>query len=352
MSTENIDIIKGEPEGTMLLRYIKGIASAEDAACVEAWLKLDAGNERVLLQVARLYHVDNTFKRIKARDAEEAFKILERRISKRAKFYWLGKVASVAASVAIIIGLSYFISHFMLEDSEVERDLITLESNTGVRTHFKLPDGTTVYLNSGSTLSYPSRYEDDERRVYLSGEAYFDVAHDAESPFIVSALDNKYNVRVLGTEFNVQAYENDNMVSTTLVNGSVNLEIKSSAGAVISKRLSPSEKAIFNLETDELSVVEADTEFDTAWMDGKLMFNDTPVREALKRLSIYYNVEFVIKDKDIEDYCLTGVLKNRPLTQALDYLKISSNIDYTIENETKDDSKGVNLTKVILYKGK
>ena len=331
MSTENRDIISGEPEGTILLRYIKGIASAEDAACVEAWLKLDAGNERVLLQVARLYHVDNTFKRIKARDAEEAFKILERRISKRAKFYWLGKVASVAASVAVIIGLSFVVSYFMVENRQVKRELITLEANSGVRTHFNLPDGTTVYLNSGSSLSYPSQYDNDERRVYLSGEAYFNVAHDADVPFIVSALDNKYNVRVLGTEFNVQAYDNDNIVSTTLVNGSVNLEIKSSEGIVINKKLLPSEKAIFNLDTDEISVVEADTEFDTAWMDGKLMLENTSFREFASRLENHsgYTIKYDARYSNIP--ITAKFIHGESLEEILNTIKIILSFNYKID---------------------
>lgn len=87
-------------------------------------------------------------------------------------------------------------------------------------------------------------------------------------------------------------------------------------------------------------------------MDGKLMFKDTPLPEALKKLSYYYNVEFVIQDAEIKSYCLTGILDNRLLSQTLDYLRISSNIDYRIEDMKTDDSKGTNRTRVIHLEGK
>ena len=98
--------------------------------------------------------------------------------------------------------------------------------------------------------------------------------------------------------------------------------------------------------------MKINTMYETAWMDGILMFKDTPLPEALKKLSYYYNVEFVIQDAEIKSYCLTGILDNRLLSQTLDYLRISSNIDYRIEDMKTDDSKGTNRTRVILWKGK
>ena len=229
---------------------------------------------------------------------------------------------------------------------------ITLQANAGVRTRFNLPDGTVVYLNSGSVLSYPMSYDQKERKVCLSGEAYFKVTHNEKQPFIVSTSGDQHRVRVLGTEFNIQAYGDENIISTTLVTGSVNLEVKNKSGNVSHRTLLPSEKAICNLDKEEISVMKINTIYETAWMDGKLMFKDTPLPEALKKLSYYYNVEFVIQDAEIKSYCLTGILDNRLLSQTLDYLRISSNIDYRIEDMKTDDSKGTNRTRVILWKGK
>ena len=118
--------------------------------------------------------------------------------------------------------------------------------------------------------------------------------------------------------------------------------VKNKSGNVSHRTLLPSEKAICNLDKEEISVMKINTMYETAWMDGKLMFKDTPLPEALKKLSYYYNVEFVIQDAEIKSYCLTGILDNRLLSQTLDYLRISSNIDYRIEDMKTDDSKGTN----------
>lgn len=352
MKTENRYIDWCDPEGMTLLRYIKGTASEEEKLQVEAWLAASEDNERVLLRTARIYYANHTMERIAGRDSLLAYEKLERRLAKRTRVYWLKRISVVAACVIVIFGLSTFISYIRGGLSAGDPQYITLEANAGIRTHFDLPDGTVVYLNSGSSLSYPVPYNPKERKVNLSGEAYFKVAPNEEQPFIVSTFEDRYKVRVLGTEFNVQAYEADRMISTTLVKGSVNLEVRNKAGKTVYKRLSPSEKAVCDLDKGVISVKKINTVHETAWMDGKLVFEDTPLPEAIKKMSYYYNVEFEIQDEEIESYCLTGILDNRLLSQTLDYLKISSKIDYQIDEKRTDDSKGSSRTRVMLRKGK
>ena len=314
MKTENRHINIQEPEGMMLLRYIKDTASNEEKSYIEAWLEADENNKRILLQTARIYYANNAMERIASRNPLIAYEKLEQRLAKRTRLYWLKRFSVAAACIIAIIGLSTLFSH--------------------------------------SVLSYPMSYDQKERKVCLSGEAYFKVTHNEKQPFIVSTSGDQHRVRVLGTEFNIQAYGDENIISTTLVTGSVNLEVKNKSGNVSHRTLLPSEKAICNLDKEEISVMKINTMYETAWMDGKLMFKDTPLPEALKKLSYYYNVEFVIQDAEIKSYCLTGILDNRLLSQTLDYLRISSNIDYRIEDMKTDDSKGTNRTRVILWKGK
>lgn len=348
MKTENRHIDLCDSEGMMLLRYIKGEVSEEERSYVDAWLDTDADNERILLQTARIYYANHTMERIASRDPLFAYEKLDRRLTKRARVYWLKRFSVVAACVIAVFGLSTFISYIRGGLSIRDPRYMTLEANAGMRTHFNLPDGTVVYLNSGSSLSYPVPYDPKERKVSLSGEAYFKVAPNTEQPFVVSTFEDRHKVRVLGTEFNVQAYEEDHTVSTTLVNGAVNLEVINKSGTTIYKRLSPSEKVVCDLDKGEISVRKINTMHETAWMDGKLVFEDTPLPEAIKKMSYYYNVEFEIQDEDIKSYCLTGVLDDRHLSQTLDYLKISSSIDYQIDEMRTDDSKGSNRMRVIL----
>ena len=352
MDIENRHIDLKGLDGTMLLRYIKETSSNEERSSIEAWLEADEGNERILLQTARIYYANNVQERIASRDPLAAYEKLERRLAKRVRRIWLKRFSTLAACVVVILGLSTLISYMRDSAGIGTPQYITLEANAGIRTHFDLPDGTVAYLNSGSSLSYPVPYDPKERKVSLSGEAYFKVAHNAEQPFVVSAFEDRYKVKVLGTEFNVQAYAGDDKVSTTLVEGSVNLEVRGESGNVSQRNLLPSEKAFCDLSKGEISVMKTNPMYETAWMDGKLIFKDTPLPEALKKLSQYYNVEFEIRDMEIKSYCLTGVLDNRLLSQSLDYLRISSNIDYQIEAIKTDDSRGTNRSRVILKKRK
>jgi len=354
MKTENRHINFQEPEGMMLLRYIKDTASNEEKSYIEAWLEADENNKRILLQTARIYYANNAMERIASRNPLAAYKKVEGHISRSERSYWLQRVTAAVACIAAIVGLSTLISYIWINSAskEVHSQFVSLQANAGMRSHFDLPDGTIVFLNSGSILSYPVPYGPHERKVQLSGEAYFKVASDEKKPFIVSTFKDHYRVRVLGTEFNIQAYKEEDIISTTLVNGSVDVEVENEEGNSYTCKLQPSEKAVYNLKEGKIVVSEVNIAYETAWIEGKLMFKNTPLSEVLRKLSYYYNVEFTVEDPVIKSYCLTGVLDNRQLSQTLDYLKLSSNIDYRIEEVDTDDSLGIRRTHVILWKKK
>lgn len=354
MKTENRHINFQEPEGMMLLRYIKDTASNEEKSYIEAWLEADENNKRILLQTARIYYANNAMERIASRDSLAAYRKVEGHISRSERSYWLRRVTAAVACIAAIVGLSTLVSYIWINSAskDVHSQFVSLQANAGMRSHFDLPDGTIVFLNSGSVLSYPVPYDPHERKVQLSGEAYFKVARDEKKPFIVSASEDRCRVRALGTEFNIQAYKEEDIISTTLVNGSVEVEVENEGGNLYTCKLQPSEKAVCNLKEGQIAVREVNIAYETAWIEGKLMFKDTPLSEVLRKLSYYYNVEFTVEDPVIKSYCLTGVLDNRQLSQTLDYLKLSSNIDYRIEEVDTDDSLGIRRTHVILWKKK
>ena len=352
MKTENRHINFQEPEGMMLLRYIKDTASNKEKSYIEAWLEADENNKRILLQTARIYYANNAMERIASRNPLIAYEKLEQRLVKRARLYWLKRFSVAAACIIAIIGLSSLISYIRVGSSTDDPQYITLEANAGIRTHFNLPDGTVVYLNSGSSLSYPVPYDSKERKVCLSGEAYFKVTHNEKQPFIVSAFGDRYNVRVLGTEFNMQAYASEDQISTTLVKGSVNVEVKNKIGKIYKWELKPSEKAVCDIDEGKVLITKVNTIYETAWMEGKLMFKNMPLPQVLKRLSYFYNVKFEIQDPVINSYYFNGTFENKQLSKFLYYLKISSRIDYEIKQAMTDDSQGSQSTMVILRKKK
>lgn len=351
MGKENKHIIEIEPDELVLLRYIRETSSEEEKLWVEKWLQENEENEKVLLQIAGIDYASRTQRRIASRNSLKTYKIVERRIDSSRRKAWLNRGYLAAACFIGVLVVSSVISLLKREDMG-EPQIVTIQANAGMRASFNLPDGTMAYLNSGSTLSYPLPYDKEERRVRLTGEAYFKVAHKQEQPFVVSVSGDRMRVRVLGTEFNLQSYEGEEIVQTTLVSGSVNIEMVRNGNIVSKANLKPSEKAVYDIASGMVSIASVNTEYETAWREGRLMFKDMPLPQLLKKLSYFYNVKFEVKDPVINSYNFTGVFQNKQLSQVLDYLRISSHIDYTIENVVSDDSQGVQYTTVILRKKK
>lgn len=349
MGKENIHITGFEPDEVVLLKYIHDIASDEERQYVEDWLEGDATRENILLQLASIDYALCTKKRMESRNSLKAYSKVEKRIGLSARRYWLNRISWGVACFLGVLVLSTLISFWRENVTVGETQLITIQANAGMRTCFNLPDGTVAYLNSGSKLSYPLPYDKKERRVTLIGEAYFKVAYNPEQPFVVCVANDKMRVKVLGTEFNLQSYAGENIVQTTLVSGFVNIEMIRN-GSVSNKKLKPSEKAIYDIHSEVVSVVTVNTDYDTAWKDGRLMFKDMPLPEVLKKLSYFYNVKFEVKDPAINNYCFTGIFDNKQLSQVLDYLRISSQIKYTINHVKSDDSLKVQHTTITLQK--
>ncbi|RHO67349.1 DUF4974 domain-containing protein [Parabacteroides sp. AF48-14] len=352
MRSEKTSMTVDNPGSSAILKYIRNTASEEEQVQIDIWLKEDPEHEKTLLQIARIYYANQTQERIASRNSLWAYKKVKKRIDNRRKKLWLYRASVVAACFIGVLAMSTVISFLLHKSSMLTPQQITVCANRGVRTCLDLPDGSIAYLNSGSTLSYPLSNDGKERRVMLSGEAYFSIKHDAERPFIVSVFEDRMKVKVLGTEFNVQAYKNDNIIQTTLVTGSVNIETKDINGETIERNLSPAEKAIYDLSNNTLDVIKVDVESEIAWKEGRLIFKETPLPDVLKSLANFYDVDFEIRDSVLNSYRFTGTFNNRQLPQVLDYLRISSRINYSIKRMEADDSLSEQRELVVLQKMK
>ena len=332
----------------LLFKYFRGLTTGEERKRVEDWMQISEENEKTVLQAARIFYISQTSERILSRNSIEAYKKVQKRIDKRKKKIRLYEIAIVAACFVGLLVISTAISFLLRKSSVLAPQQITVCANRGVRTSLDLPDGSIAYLNSGSTLSYPSSYDAEERKVTLVGEAYFSVKHDPAHPFIVSVSHDRLRVKVLGTEFNVRAYEKENVVQTTLVSGSVNIVMKEDKGKTNERNLYPSEKAVYDLTDKTLEVINVDVESEIAWKEGRLVFKETPLPEVLRCLANFYNVDFKVMDPVLDSYRLTGTFNNRQLSQILDYLRISSRIDYSIKRMEMDDSLSAQREQVVL----
>ena len=165
-----------------------------------------------------------------------------------------------------------------------------------------LADGTIVWLNSCTRLRYPLDFKGDVREVFLEGEAYFEVAKDAKHPFVVRTAD--VDVRVLGTRFNLSAYEDDALVSTTLEEGSV--EVSTPLGKQV---IRPNEQLVFNVKEGKVDCRDVDASVYSAWKDGMFVFEDETLERIMRRLQMWYDVEVFFSSEDVKSCRFTGDLK-------------------------------------------
>lgn len=356
-------------EGSLLLAYVRGVISDKDRIQVEQWILESPGNEKTAEQVATLYHAQQTKTRIEKRDSLAAFeKVKQKKRQKKHRLY-LRRIIAAAAVFALLLSVT-FNTYLYNKQTNIETQYITIQTNAGMRTNLNLPDGTLVHLNSASKLTYPVPYDSNERKVMLEGEGYFEVKTDPEHPFIVSVSDDRMRVKVMGTRFNINAYPEEDEVYTTLVEGSVllqytdatrrtaerRLETKGEVSYSLSsrnivleeKKIAPNEKVTYNFVTKKMTTREVNTANEYAWKDGKLIFRNTPMPEVLNKLSNFYNVKFIVKNPVINSYPYTGTYDNKQLFQVLDYLKLTSKINYTLQQATEDDSGGTQHTIVVL----
>lgn len=245
----------------------------------------------------------------------------------RRLFFSFSKYAAVL--LAAIIG-SYF---FFSKDGGSEESSSSMHKlfvPAGQRAELSLPDGTKVWLNAKTTFTFPEKFDKDHRNVQLDGEAYFDVEKDEERPFTVST--NKYDIKVLGTEFNVTAYSESPLFETSLLEGEV--EITGSNEAKPS-RLTPNNQAY--LENGRLKIVPLTDQGHLLWKEGIIYFDNESVQDIMSKLELYFDVKISIKNRSLVSYRYSGKFRTKDgVEQVLKVLQLKHKFKYT-----KDDVNNI-----------
>lgn len=236
----------------------------------------------------------------------------------------------------VFIGNSKSVNQKLEEPNKVVFN--TLIVPYGKRSEIVLSDGSKVWVNSGSKLTFPAIFLDGRREVYLEGEAIFDVTHNKNQPFIVKSKHQ--DIEVLGTVFNVSNYADDSAVYTVLKSGSINLHYKNN-NLITSQnelKITPNTLATYDKGTRELKtkIVEVETYF--SWINGVFVFKNDSLKSIMKKLSRYYNVEIIIKDNDLANHLFSGHLDvNQDLEHVMQTIKEaeSSQFDYKFKSDKK-----------------
>jgi hypothetical protein len=215
------------------------------------------------------------------------------------------------------------ILNYQGEDSHA--DYHTLTVPRGGQYQVVLADGSKVWLNAGSSLTYPTRFTGNERKVRATGEVYFAVTHDASRPFRVGVDD--MTIEVLGTEFDVNAYKDDGTIKTTLLKGSV----KITEGHKTVK-IKPGEQAVRAMQ-GELSVTDSiDREEITGWKEGVFAFRDEPIEKIMQQVARWYNVDIKYESK-VDHHFNATIDRHVPVSKLLHLLELTNRVHFTVSDK-------------------
>ena len=247
-------------------------------------------------------------------------------------FNWKNYLIRVAAVLFIPLFLSSLFFLYRLDrqidqmaNSTAVQQVI---ASPGSRVHFTLPDKTEVWLNSGSILEYPVALNYQElRKVKLSGQGYFKVAHDVKHPFLVEIKG--LSIMALGTSFDVSSYVDDKQISSTLEEGSIALV--DMHGKEVA-RLLPGQKVIMDKNTNELEVKDVDTALSTSWKDGKLIFRNSSLSDVTNQLERWFNCKIHVQPLLLSsDLMYTATIQDETLGEVLRMIEISTSVKTKIE---------------------
>jgi len=196
----------------------------------------------------------------------------------------------------------------------------------GTRTAFYLPDGTTGWINGGSTLRFPPRFTGSTRDVNLSGEAFFNVSPNPRKPFLVTT--RYIEAKVYGTAFNIMAYDDEEKTEVTLESGAVQVFKKRVDRKIDLSLLGASQSCIYYHLNDSSRIITVQPSEKTAWKEGRLVFKYEAFSEVVNKLNRWYNVNIVIKDADLEKYVYYGTFEDETLDEVLKLLQFTAPITY------------------------
>ncbi len=258
---------------------------------------------------------------IAGRPSANAKKVISLR--RQDSFRWI----KIAASILIILGSSFYTFRFLSPGVPIA--LKTVEVPNGQRRKISFPDGSIAYLNGGSTLTFPEKFSDTIRSVELIGEAFFEITKNPSQPFVVRT----HNLRtvVLGTSFNIRAFDAESFVDVSLVTGKVQVVGMHTSADDSVYILQPGEQLVYH-KPDSSFIKEAfNTEDVTGWKDGVLIFNDTDFQGVIRRLEQWYGVTVQVQCKPSGEWHVNGRFEQQSLTEVLASIQFVYDITYEIQ---------------------
>lgn len=300
-----------------LYNYIKGNINKEDRKKVLLWLEEDEAHIREYLSLRKLHDLEtwNIEKPATGRKKEK-------------KSLQLRKITFEILKTASVLITGFLLTYTFLYNDPLSDQLQTIHVPSGQRSELILNDGTKVWLNSGTTVTFPVHFSQRTREITLNGEAYFKVAKDEKAPFIVHT--EKHTLQVLGTEFNVIAYDAKDMMEAALLEGSLKIQSKNHYYTYI---LSKNEKLSYNQGIYTKDRIQDYNYF--KWREGLICFEKENLGSLFAKLELYYDIRIINKNKSLTEGAYTGKFRIRDgVEHVLRVLQLKHQFKYTKDDET------------------
>ena len=329
-----------------IVRFLQGTSTEDETEQFFSWLNDNSENSSSFFQMKEIY---DSRKRISVSVEQQSKRILPvRRLNMLFASSWM----RYAAIIVIALGITFVWRLLQPKQAIAANTVVYIRQvvihNTRGVYQVTLPDGSNVWLHSATTLTYPEQFTDSIRMVDLQGEAYFAVMADERYPFVVQTQTAK--VRATGTEFNITAYPDDQVTTTTLVKGVVAIQpnhIKESirlkpgqqaVASVIEKQVNVStiaEKTSDNNKVPQtLQIQEINAELYTGWKDGVYRFKNEPFENIVFRLEKMYGVDIVIECESLKSAAFSGLFTtDYSLKEVFEIINISNPVSYTVKNK-------------------
>ena len=333
-----------ENEKGFINKFLAGEISDNELDLFKSWLDESCDNRKEFDEENEIWQKINLQAKHDCFNAEEDWKSISNKLNggrvssdsqivifKRGVFWSM----ATAASIAILVAFGSFFYGIMKQKPThaVSSAYTMIQTREGEKVTITLSDSTRVIMNSGSTLKYSSDFNLNDRELWLSGEAYFDVAKNSDKPLQVHL--NKLRVVATGTKFNILSYRSENRIETTLEEGSVHVKIP---GKDIIN-VTPGQQVIYFTNNNSVLVKDVTIESFISWKENKLRLNDTPFEEALHNIARRYNVTFEIQDTKLLELKYTATFIDESIEDVMLMLKAVSPIRYKIINRTTVSDK-------------
>jgi len=333
-----------------LIKYFSGKTSVAESKEIADWMEDPENEAEVRGALGKIW----THANIELKGERPDFESLLERIHRTLQGNYslsvhpLQKVYRIFSRVAavLIFPLLFVTIYLYLKNNDhvnqeasavIQQEIYT---KPGTRSKITLSDGTLVWLHDGTTLRYPERFEKDQRRVFVDGEAYFEVVSDPDRPFIVQ--NPMMETVVTGTKFNLNAYSSDQYFEATLIEGKIELRKGQDY-----YQLEPRQQVRYNDQTGRISEFGVNPYLSTAWIQGKLIMQDEPLSMAVKKIGRWYNVKIILQDCELHSYFLTATIENEKPEQTMRLISMALPVDFTVT-----DRKTETGTERIFYLNK